>query len=141
MKQLVFVCVLVAFFAASSGRAKSPQYKRTISCKTPAISASCYWTHGRLTAQVNGNPSFRLWKVGTKRVLGIYRGPSVDRAGLDSEGPELPANVEKQLARSKDPIFPDRVFADFEVCPLEPEKEGSMQAVCIESAKNIVVGK
>jgi hypothetical protein len=35
----------------------------------------------------------------------------------------------------------ERIFADFEVCPFEPEKEGSMQPACIESAKNIVVEK
>jgi len=39
-----------------------------------------------------------------------------------------------------DQIWPD-VYADFEVCPLEPEKPGAMQAACIESAKNIVVEK
>jgi hypothetical protein len=33
--------------------------------------------------------------------------------------------------------FPDSTWADFEVCPLEPERKGWMQAVCIESAKNI----
>jgi hypothetical protein len=28
---------------------------------------------------------------------------------------------------------------DFEVCPLEPERPGWMQAACIESAKNIFI--
>jgi len=37
--------------------------------------------------------------------------------------------------------MPHRIFANFEVCPLEPEKPGAMQAACIESAKNIVVEK
>jgi len=37
--------------------------------------------------------------------------------------------------------WPTPIFADFEVCPLEPEKLGTMQAACIESAKNIVVEK
>jgi hypothetical protein len=37
--------------------------------------------------------------------------------------------------------WPNEVFADFEVCPLESEKQDSMQAACIESAKNIVVKK
>jgi hypothetical protein len=33
------------------------------------------------------------------------------------------------------------MFADFEICPLEPEKPQTMQAACIDSAKNIVMGK
>lgn len=37
------------------------------------------------------------------------------------------------------PEWPDPVFADFEVCPLEPEHKGEMRAVCVESAKNIFV--
>jgi len=37
--------------------------------------------------------------------------------------------------------LPRRIFANFEVCPLEAEKPGTMQAACIESAKNIVVEK
>jgi hypothetical protein len=77
-----------------------------------------------------------LWKIGTKRILGIYSGPSVDRYGLDNENPELPYN----LSRKWDPLK-GRAFGDFEVCPLEPEKPDTMQAVCIESAKNIVTEK
>ena len=69
--------------------------------------------------------------------MGIYSGPSVDRSGLDSERPELPVDLKKQFVDFKDFL---RVFGDFEVCPLEPEKEGVMQAACIESAKNIVAG-
>jgi hypothetical protein len=88
----------------------------------------------------NGTPSYRLWKIGTNRVLGIYSGTSVDRYGsLDSEGPQLPANVERSMRSNSDPKWPNGVYADFEVCPLEHETPGVMQAACIESAKNIVV--
>jgi hypothetical protein len=97
---------------------------------------SCYWARGRLGV-TNGAPAFRLWKIGTRRVLGIYNGPSVDRSeSLDNENPELPEN----LTRKFKPLE-NRVYADFEICPLEPEKLGEMQAACIESAKNIVVEK
>jgi hypothetical protein len=51
---------------------------RKIPCKTPEIAASCYWTHGRL-ALYNGNPGWRLWKIGTKRILGVYSGPDSER--------------------------------------------------------------
>ena len=110
--------------------------KRKISCKTPEIASMCYWTRGRFQFY-NGTPSYRLWKIGTTRLLGIYSGPSVwtgDPAIRDNEDPELPTNVER-IYRS--PF--GQVFADFEVCPLEPERPGFMQGACIESAKNIYV--
>jgi hypothetical protein len=126
---------LVAIALSASG---APQRipKRKIPCKTPEIAASCYWTHGRLNFY-NGTPSIRLWKIGTHRILAIHSGPSVKRGDqADNENPELPDNVER--------IFKPTVnwiFADFEVCPLEPERAGTMQRACIESAKNIVVGR
>jgi hypothetical protein len=33
------------------------------------------------------------------------------------------------------------ILADFEVCPLEPEKPEAMQAACIEDAKKLFVEK
>jgi hypothetical protein len=53
---------------------------------------------------------------------------------MDNENPELPSSVAQKLIPSR-----NQIFADFEVCPLEPERPGAMQAVCNESAKNIVV--
>lgn len=85
----------------------------------------------------NGTPAYRLWKMGTNRLLGIYSGPSVNRWGLDNEAPEFPANVQRAL----DDGMWNRIYADFEVCPLEEEKPGHMQAACIESAKNLVIKK
>jgi hypothetical protein len=109
--------------------------KRKIPCKTPENAASCYWTHGRLNFY-NGNPSYRIWKVGTKRILGVYSGPDryPPRTDADSELPEFPMQIDKVFRPPN-----NYVFADFEICPLEPEHKGEMQAVCIESAKNIVV--
>jgi hypothetical protein len=107
--------------------------KRKIPCKTLENAKACYWTHGRLGAG-NGTPAFRLWKVGTDRLLGVYSGPSIDwRYSLDNENPERPANL---LLKFKP--LENRAYGDFEVGPLEPEKSGHMQAACVESAKNIV---
>ena len=130
--RFVFLLIAILIYPIQAAIGTS---KRKIPCKIPANAISCYWTHGRLIAG-NGTPSFRLWKVGTHRVLGIYSGPSVDRYNsLDNEDPALPTNLDKYN-------FPeDTVFADFEVCPLEPEKTRHMLAACIESAKNIVVKK
>ena len=109
--------------------------KRKISCKTPENAASCYWTHGRLNFY-NGAPSYRIWKIGTKRILGVYGGALTypPRTDKDSQLPEFPSEIDK-VFRPPD----NAVYADFQICPLEPERKGEMQAVCIESASNIAV--
>ncbi len=135
MPRIALLIITVGVFASALGLPSQDYPKREIPCKTLGNAKSCYWTHGRLGAG-NGAPSFRLRKIGTDRLLGIYSGPSVDRDGLDNENPELPANLMRKFKPLK-----NRVFADFEVCPLEPEKPGEMQAACIESAKNIAVEK
>jgi hypothetical protein len=110
--------------------------KRRIPCKTPENAASCYRTHGRIRIG-NGRPAYRLWTIGTKRILGIYNGPSVyhDRLSLDNENPEFPANVEKIWT----PRLGVPLYGDFEVCPLAPEHPGAMRPVCVESARNLFV--
>jgi hypothetical protein len=136
---------------ARSARASPSGVKRKIPCKTPENAPLCYWTYGRL-AIYDGNPSARIWKIGTRRILGIFNGPSrfPPLSDDDFESPEFPANLERayeadhqRWKRSKDntPYDFPVIFGDFEVCPLEPEKKGEMQAVCIESTKNIFVQK
>ena len=80
----------------------------------------CYETRGRLQA-ANGNPSVRIWKVGTKRVLGV-RNENLEN---------LPTKAKEEFS------FGVFVFADYKVCPLTKEKPGHMQMVCVESMKNI----
>ena len=43
-----------------------------------------------------------MWRVGTKRLLGIFSGPSVshDRLSPDQEHPEFPPNVRQDAALS-----------------------------------------
>src|SRR5258707_1146875 len=117
---------------------------RKIPCKTPENASLCYWTHGRLSVWEGGPPSYRLWKIGTRRLLGVFKGPSRFPAFTDDDAfnPEFPTNLERAYevdGRCWKWTFPPPVFADFEVCPLEPEKKGEMQSVCIESAKNIFI--
>jgi hypothetical protein len=112
--------------------------KRKIPCKTAENTASCYWTHGRLQ-EYEGTPAYRLWKIGTHHLFGIYSGASTwrrNRFAIDNEDTEFPPNVRK-LIRSGSV----QVFGDFEVCPLEPERSGFMQAACIQSAKKLFLQK
>jgi len=132
------------------GKASQGAATRKITCKTRENASLCYWAHGRL-AVYNGNPSARIWKIGTHRILGVFSGPShfPPKTNADGESPELPLSLERayeadyrrwKQSDAKYYEFP-LIFADFEVCPLEPEKKGEMQAVCIESATNILVQK
>lgn len=140
---LIFATILCALAAQALPQknatpAAAPKTAaRKIPCKTPENATMCYWTHGRLNF-ANGDPSYRIWKVGTKRILAVYSGPSTfpPRTDLDNQLPEFPPSVNRVFRP------PDNwIFADFEVCPLKPGRKGEMQAVCVESARNVVVQK
>jgi hypothetical protein len=150
---LIFLAVAVQAVPqpASAPAAQQPPAapERKIPCKTPENASLCYWTRGRLNFY-NFSPAYRIWKVGTKRIVGVYSGPRAfpPRTNEDSEAPEFPANLnavfaaEYQRNRGLKQFAPELigpVFADFELCPLEPEQAGQMQAVCIESVRNIFV--
>jgi hypothetical protein len=130
------LAALVFAFALWAQAVPQSAPKRRIPCKTTENASSCYWTHGRIAIGA-GTPAYRLWKVGTKRMLGIYSGPSVyhGQLSIDNENPEFPANVEKIW----DPRVYSPLYGDFEVCPLAPERAGFMRPACVESAKNLFV--
>ena len=112
--------------------------KRKIPCKTPDNAASCYWTRGRLGVY-NGNPSFRVWRIGTTKIVGIHSDSYAQRRDPeDGEHPEFPPNILKLVDQLVDG---HRIFADFEICPFAPERRGEMQFGCIESANNVVIEK
>lgn len=109
----------------------------------------CYWAHGRLSIY-EGSVAYRIWKIGTRRMLGVFSGPSHYPALTNDDifNPELPTELyrayeadNRRLKRETgiEWAVPPPVFADFEVCPLRPENNRERQPVCIESAKNIFV--
>ena len=125
------------FVALTVGALAEPMPTRRIPCKTAENATTCYWARGRIMFY-NGTPSYRLWKVGTKRLLGIYSGPSAwhgDPLASDNENPEMPANVEKGVSMGPGIVL----WGDFEICPLVRERPGRMQAACVESATHLFV--
>jgi hypothetical protein len=101
----------------------------------PAIHATRYnpvgepfRVHGRLSVY-NGNPSCRIWIVGTNRILGIRE---------IEEEPLIPPGLLQIL---KEDINNLLIYADFVVSPLTEYREGVMQIVRVESAENVVVTK
>ena len=84
--------------------------------------AACTTIRGRI-ALTNGAYWAHIWKVGTRRVVGIRR-----------EIP-LPANLRDALGGRSDVV----VFGDFVVCPFTRDVRGRMQSVCVESATRLRV--
>ena len=99
---------------AAAGPARS-------SCQAhPNLVGPCIVVRGRLRAY-NGNPTFRIWPVGTQRLLGV--------TGADpGEEPIMPADVRTSFQRD--------IYAHFTVCPFTKQVRGVMQRVCVERAAN-----
>ena len=98
-------------------------------CKgNPQLVGDCYSIRGRVRFY-NGNPSYRIWIIGTNRLLGLseHLGTTTDR-----EWPIVPEN----LSNLMNPW--DDVFGNFVVCPFTKYTSGWMQFVCVESASNFV---
>jgi hypothetical protein len=94
------------------------------SCKADKrIVGQCFLVHARYS-NWNGNPTGRLWIIGTNRMLGIR------------EDTDLPPTLLKGLGE-----FDDTATGDFEVCPLTHEKPGVMQIVCVASAQHVTFSK
>jgi len=77
----------------------------------------------------NGNPTYRISRTGTKRIVGV----------LCDEDPIIPANLKEWL---NDPTIAqwDRDFrGTFEVCPFTKSKPGVMQFVCVEKVTDLTV--
>jgi hypothetical protein len=80
----------------------------------------CVLVRGRLRTY-NGNPTFRIWPVGCKRLLGVT-------GAHPGEAPIMPGDLDASFERD--------VYADFTACPFTKRVSGVMQRVCIESATN-----
>lgn len=116
---------MLIFFAPLNVMADEKQ-----SCKEhPDIKGACFDIRGRM-GFYNGNPSARIWVIGTKRILGISEGRF-----YNEQYANVPSSLLKQLSWGK------AMYADFTICPFTKEKPGVMQYVCIENAKNISIRK
>lgn len=96
---------------------------------TPSKPFACFWVHGRLDAH-NGAPAFRIWPLGTKRVLGVV--DTMHEA--DSPG-VLPASVQALVSPD---AFQVDVFGEFHVCPLMRDRPGFMRPVRLKDARRLI---
>jgi hypothetical protein len=95
----------------------------------PQVNGPCFKVHGRIRVY-NGNPSVRIWPVGTNRLLGVSEGRF-----YNPEYANMPPDLSRLLTGDNE------IFADFEICPFTPDEPDVMRLVCIDSASNVVVRK
>ncbi len=98
------------------------------SCRQhPQLIGACFNVHGRLSVY-NGAPALRIWKAGTKRILGVSE-QRFTVAGYRN----IPDEVKTQVNQDVD------VWGDFLVCPFTKAKAGEMQMVCVEAGRNVKI--
>jgi hypothetical protein len=107
---LIALVLLVGFSGAAAAEEKH--------------AGKAFQVHGRMSLY-NGNPGFRIWIVGTKRILGVAESPP--------ESPLMPAKL-FELARQE-----HLVFGDFTVVPLTKDEPGVMRMVRVIRAERIVI--
>jgi len=93
----------------------------------PNLVGKCFTVHGRL-AVYNGAPALRIWRIGTKRMLGVSE-QRFAVPGYRNVPEEISSHVDQDKA----------IVAEFLVCPFTKPKQKEMQMVCIEKANNLVV--
>jgi len=125
------LAILFLLTASSSMLAQSPApEEKEKSCREhPRLIGNCFTVRGRLSIY-NGAPALRLWRIGTRRMLGISE-QRFSVAGYRN----VPEYIESQINQNV------AIFGDFRVCPFTRSQPGEMQLVCIEAGKNLVVRK
>ncbi len=125
--RLAILFLLTAASSSMWAQSLAPDTKEKSCREHRQLTGNCFTVRGRLSIY-NGTPAFRLWRVGTRRVLGI----SEQRfyvAGYRN----VPEYIESQINQNV------AIFGDFLVCPFTRSQPGEMQLVCIEAGKNLVV--
>ena len=129
----MFMRLAILFLLTASSimwaQSPAPDAKEKSCREHPQLIGNCFTVRGRL-AIYNGAPALRLWRVGTRRVLGISE-QRFSVAGYRN----VPEYIESQINQN------DAIFGDFLVCPFTRSQPGEMQLVCIEAGKNLVVRK
>jgi len=60
---------------------------------SPVVVSACFAVHGRLLLY-NGSPAFRIWRIGTKRMLGVL---ASDRSDPEVSDMLIPRSVQSLL--------------------------------------------
>ena len=120
---ILFVCAVVGTRSSQATADDKPCSKH------PQLVGTCFTVRGRLSVY-NGAPALRIWRIGTKRILGV----SEQRFAVPGYR-NVPENIRAEIDQDK------ALFGDYVVCPFTKPKENEMQMVCIEKVTNLVVKK
>lgn len=127
MKTLTFILMLLSYSVCFS-----QQDTANADCKPcrkhPGVIGPAFKIRGVLSFW-NGSPSVRIWKVGTKRILGVseQRFYKEDYCNLPKWLPTIGIDEE--------------ITGDFVLYPFTKDKPGEMRLVCIDTIYNVKVRK
>jgi hypothetical protein len=96
---------------------------RELACRSLRGSESPIKVHGRLYASNGGGTGFRIWIVGTKRI--VWLSPKIEPAVPDA-------------IRNAFKPFDEQLYGDFTLVPLAPDRPGVMREVCLVSGEHVV---
>jgi len=123
---LILVFIFISQDSGATGNISETQKVLKACHSDPALVSGCFSFRGRLS-YYNGSPTIRIWRVGTKRILGVTE-------HLNTEGyVTIPENLLEKMN------FETDMFADFVVCPYTKENPESMQFICVDSASKITL--
>jgi len=122
--KLAIISALALLTVGSAIHSSARRFEK--SCREhPQLVSNCFKLRGRL-AVYNGAPALRIWKIGTKRMLGV----SEQRFAIDGVR-NVPEDVQAKIDQNK------FLYGDFLVCPFTAPRSDEMQLVCIESVANL----
>jgi hypothetical protein len=100
-----------------------PADARVAACRALSTAAAPPTTaRGRLYAANGGGSGFRIWLVGTTRIVWIT--PKIV--------PAVPDAIRKRFTP-----FDEELYGDFTFVPLRPDKPGVMREVCLVSGERL----
>jgi hypothetical protein len=111
----IVAALIPAVALASSSR---EQTCRALRGSQPSITV-----HGRLYAANGGGSGFRIWIVGTTRI--VWLTPKIE--------PAIPEAI-----RTAFTPFDQQLYGDFTLVPLTPDRPGVMREVCLVSGGHLV---
>ena len=123
--------IVLAFIAGALCAGTTLAEPRQSLCKPLAAAHSSYFTVEGQLSPYQGTPSWRIWRLGTKRILGV-----LDYTGAEAEEREkiIPDKAWALLIKDPDRLA---VRGTYTLCPLTPMKPDGMQMVCIRRATNL----
>ena len=123
--------ILLAFFLLGSANGSNGsgttdrQADRLRECESLSDPpGSSVTVHGRLYAANGGGSGFRIWLVGTRRI--VWLSPRID--------PPMPEVILRLFK-----TFDEELYGDFTLVPLAPDRPGLMREMCFVSAGKLVV--